>query len=94
MIERQKLNLEARKLYRQLNSVSENKEELTVELMEVQKMINFLTVNSNMRFEFLKFELLIKGRFLFQFFQAKYDSIKSEPLKLDEENAKIEIELR
>ncbi|VUZ53920.1 unnamed protein product [Hymenolepis diminuta] len=68
VIERQKLNLEARKLYRQLNSASENKEELTVELMEVQKTINFLT--------------------------AKYDSIKSEPLKLDEENAKIEIELR
>ncbi|KAM3172589.1 hypothetical protein ACTXT7_014219 [Hymenolepis weldensis] len=68
VIERRKLNLEARKLYRQLNSASENKEELTVELMEVQKMVNFLT--------------------------AKYDSIKSEPLKLDEENAKIEVELR
>ncbi|VDN97195.1 unnamed protein product [Rodentolepis nana] len=68
MIERQKLNLEARRLRRQLNSVSEQREELVTELKEAQNEINFLT--------------------------AKYDSIKTEPLELEVENEKIEIELR
>nr|CUU97797.1 hypothetical transcript [Hymenolepis microstoma] len=68
MIERQKLNLEARRLHRQLNGVSDQREELTAEIKEAQNRINLLT--------------------------AKYDSIKSEPLVLEVENEKIEIELR
>lgn len=45
MVERQKFNLEARRLHRQIHAVSEHKDKLAAESAEAQKSIAFMTVN-------------------------------------------------